>query len=180
MKTAMSMMAWRPYAGRSWFRSRPSRTLRLALRLPVCLYHLHLGWLLGHRFLLLAHKGRKTGQARQTVLEVILYDPTTRESVVVSAWGARADWYRNLLESPAIEVRTGRERYTPVQRFLTSEEAYTALVDYEHRHPWAARVFAKLFGYPLDGSEAARRTFVEPMRLVAFRPQRHGPESSIP
>jgi deazaflavin-dependent oxidoreductase (nitroreductase family) len=149
------------------------------LRLPVCLYYLHLGWLLGHRFLLLTHKGRKTGRARQTVLEVVLYEPTTRESVVVSAWGAKADWYRNLLEGPAIEVRTGRERYTPVQRFLTPEEAYAAFVDYELRHPWAARVFAKLFGYPVGGSEAARRTFVEPMRLVAFRPQ-HESESSIP
>jgi deazaflavin-dependent oxidoreductase (nitroreductase family) len=178
MKITVLGVACRPCAGRSWFQSRPARTLRLALRLPIHLYHLHLGWLLGHRFILLTHKGRKTGQARQTVLEVILYEPTARESVVVSARGARADWYRNLLGSPTIEIRTGRERYTPVHRFLTPEETYTALVAYERRHPWAARVFAKVFDYPLGGSEAARRTFVEPMRLVAFRPQQR--KSSIP
>jgi hypothetical protein len=40
---------------------------------PVSLYRLHLGWLLGHRFLLLTHTGRRSGLRRQTVLEVMEY-----------------------------------------------------------------------------------------------------------
>jgi F420H(2)-dependent quinone reductase len=55
---------------------------------------------------------------------------------VVSAWGEEADWYRNLQKSPAVEVRTGRERYKPLQRFLSPEEAYAEHAGYERRHPW--------------------------------------------
>jgi deazaflavin-dependent oxidoreductase (nitroreductase family) len=83
--------------------------LRLAFRLPIYLYRLDLGWLLGHRFLLLVHRGRKTGLPHQTVLEVVLYDPSSRESVVVSAWGEDADWYRNIQKCPAIEIKSLRQ-----------------------------------------------------------------------
>jgi deazaflavin-dependent oxidoreductase (nitroreductase family) len=138
--------------------------------LPIYLYRLDLGWLLGHRFLLLAHRGRKSGLLHQTVLEVVLYDPSIRESVVLSAWGEDADWYRNLQKFPAIEVRTGRESYEPLQRFLSPKEANAALASYERRHPWAARILVRLLGYPLGGPEAARRAFAESVRLVAFRP----------
>jgi deazaflavin-dependent oxidoreductase (nitroreductase family) len=153
-----------------WLRSKPTGASKLALRLPIYLYRLNLGWLLGHRFLLLVHRGRKTGQLHQAVLEVVLYDPTIRESVVVSAWGEEADWYCNLQKCPAIEVRTGRESYEPLQRFLSPEEAHAALADYERRHPWAARILGWLFDQPLTGSQRSRRALAESMQLVAFRP----------
>jgi hypothetical protein len=31
----------------------------------------------------------------------------TRENVVLSAWGEKAGWYRNIEAVPALEVRTG-------------------------------------------------------------------------
>ena len=101
-----------------WFKAKPSGVLRLAFRLPVYLYRLNLGWLLGHRMLLLIHRGRRSGLLRETVLEAILYYPATKESVVLSAWREKADWYRNIKVTPALEVRTGGERYVPEQRFL--------------------------------------------------------------
>jgi deazaflavin-dependent oxidoreductase (nitroreductase family) len=153
-----------------WLRSKPAGALRLAFRLPIYLYRFDLGWLLGHRFLLLVHRGRKSSLLHQTMLEVVLYDPSIRESVVLSAWGEDADWYRNLQKGPAIEIRTGRESYEPLQRFLSPEEANAAMASYERRHPWAARILGRLLGYPLGGPEAARRAFAESVRLVAFRP----------
>jgi len=139
--------------------------------LPIYLYRLHLGWLLGgHRFLLLVHRRRKTGLLHQTALEVVLYEPSSRESVVVSAWGEEADWYRNLQKCPAIEIRTGRESYEPLQRFFSPEEAHAALAGYERRHPWAARMLGRLLCYPLGGPEPARRAIAESVRLVACRP----------
>src|SRR5215217_586077 len=68
-----------------WLKSKPAGALRLAFRLPIYLYRLNLGWTLGHRFLLFVHLGRKSGLLRETVLKVILYDPATLESVVLSA-----------------------------------------------------------------------------------------------
>jgi hypothetical protein len=43
----------------------------VAFRLPIHLYRLDLGWLLGHRVLLLSHRGRKSGLIRATPLEVV-------------------------------------------------------------------------------------------------------------
>jgi deazaflavin-dependent oxidoreductase (nitroreductase family) len=153
-----------------WPRSKPAGPLGLAFRLPIYLYRLDLGWLLGDRFLLLGHRGRKSGLPRQTLREVVLYDPAIRESIINSACGEHADWYRNLQKGPAIEIRTGRERHEPLQRFLSSEEANAAPAIYERRHPWAAPILGRLLGNPLGRPEAARRAFAESVRLVAFRP----------
>jgi deazaflavin-dependent oxidoreductase (nitroreductase family) len=160
-----------------WLRSRPSGTLRLAFRLPIYLYRLNLGWLLGHRGLLLIHQGRKSGLLRETVLEVIRYDPATKESVVLSGWGEKADWYRNIKVTPAMEVRTGGERYVPEHRFLAPQENHTEIIDYERRHPLAVRIFAQVFAYPLGATESVRREFASSLRLVAFRPRAIGDKS---
>jgi deazaflavin-dependent oxidoreductase (nitroreductase family) len=134
-----------------WLKSRPAGALRLAFRLPIYLYRLNLGWLLGHRALLLVHQGRSSGLLRETVLEVVFYNPATRKSVVLSAWGEKADWYRNIEATPALEVRTGGQRYVPEQQFLAPEENHAVLADYGRRHPLAFRIFVRAFGYPLGG-----------------------------
>jgi deazaflavin-dependent oxidoreductase (nitroreductase family) len=154
-----------------WLKSKPSGILRLAFRLPIYLYRLNLGWLFAHRGLLLIHQGRKSGLLRETVLEVVRYNPANKESVVLSAWGEKADWYRNIQVTPALEVCTGGERYVPEQRFLDTEENLAVIADYERHHPLAFRIFARAFGYPVDGTEAMRREFVSSLRLVAFCPR---------
>jgi deazaflavin-dependent oxidoreductase (nitroreductase family) len=154
-----------------WLGSKPTGASRLAFRLPIYLYRLDLGRLLGHRFLLLVHRGRKSGLLRETVLEVLLHDPSAMESMVLSAWGEKSDWYRNVRAAPALEVRTGGQRYVPEQRFLAPEETHAVISDYGRRHPLAFRVFARIFGYPLGGTEAARREVASSLRLVAFRPR---------
>ena len=151
-------------------RSRPSGVLRMAFRLPIHLYRLDLGWLLGHRVLLLTHRGRKSGRIRQTALEVVRHDPATGESVVVSAWGERSDWYRNIEASPAMQVRIGRERYVPEQRFLSPEEVYDEISTYERRHPLLVRTIPRWLGFRLDGTAQARSRFADSLRMVAFRP----------
>src|SRR5579884_3012404 len=77
---------------RAFIQIAPSRLLRSALRVPVFLYRAGLGGLFGHHFLLLTHRGRKSGRVYQTVLEVVRYEPESGESVVVSGWGERSDW----------------------------------------------------------------------------------------
>lgn len=147
--------------------------LALVLKLPRWLYRLHLGWLLGHRFLLLTHRGRRSGRVYSTMLEVVRYDPATHESVVVSGWGDRADWYSNLQETPALTIETGGKRYVTTQRFLTPEEVYQALRDYLRRNRWATGIVRRLFGLRFDGS-AGDRARGDELRGVAFRPARPG------
>ena len=50
----------------------------------------------------------------QTVVEVVRFDPRTREIVVAAGWGGQTDWYRNIQRTPALEVRTGSARVPAV------------------------------------------------------------------
>jgi deazaflavin-dependent oxidoreductase (nitroreductase family) len=154
---------------------RPGALLRLAMRLPVWLYRLRLGGPLGHRFLLLTHRGRKTGRVYQTMLEVVHYDPATRESIVVAAWGDRADWYRNLQAYPALRVQTAGVRYTPTQRFLSPDEVDAVLRNYQREHPLAAWVGAHLLGIRFGPSAGAPEGSAPSLRMVGLCPWRPRP-----
>jgi len=153
---------------------RPGPVLRGLLRAPVWLYRCGLGWTLGHRFLLLTHTGRRSGRRYQTVVEVVAFDRHAGEAVVMSGFGATADWYRNIRHASPAEVRIGRRRFQPTVRFLEAEEAVSVMADYEYRNRWAApvvrRVLSLLVGWPYDGSAEARRRLVDELPLVAFRP----------
>lgn len=149
---------------------KPYGLLRWGFNLPIMLYRARLGWLLGRRFLLLTHRGRTTGKLRRTVLEVVQYDRVRHESVVLSAYGERADWYRNLLARPAVEVRTGRSQYVPQYRLLGPDERLAALRIYQRRYQRAFRAVMRLLGYPYDGSEASLRGLAELVLMIAFRP----------
>src|SRR6516164_2580056 len=83
--------------------ARLSGGLRSLFRVPVYLYRLKYGWLLGHRFLLPIHVGRRTGLRRHTGLEVLEYRNEGPEAVVMSAFGRAADWLRNIEATPSPE-----------------------------------------------------------------------------
>jgi len=100
----------------------PSRWLKRLAQLPLVLYQLRLGRLLGHRFLVVVHRGRRTGTLYRTLVEVVRWDPVRGEAIVASGWGERASWYRNLLAAPAAEVWRAGERVVPEQRFLELDE----------------------------------------------------------
>jgi deazaflavin-dependent oxidoreductase (nitroreductase family) len=118
---------------------KPTGFMRLWFRFPIYLYRLGLGWLGGHQFLLLTHRGRRTGLLRQTVLKVLHYDPTTGEAIVMAPLGERADWVRNIQHSPPLEVQIGRRCYVPTYRILPNSETITFLGALQRAHPvWAA------------------------------------------
>lgn len=111
----------------------------------------------------------RTGKEKEKMVDSnTLY---TGESIVVAAYGENADWYRNIQANPAIELRIGRDRYAPIQRFLTPDEIYTEFSDYERRHPSAARNLPKLLGFKYDGSESGRRALAASFRIVSFCPK---------
>lgn len=125
---------------------------RALVRAPITLYRHGLGWVLGPRFLMLEHTGRRSGQARFVCLEVV-DRPGPARIVIVSGFGGRAEWYRNLLADPACFVSTGRRQRVPAQaRFMTSAEASAALGRYQHAHPGAwdrlRQVIEKATGHP--------------------------------
>ncbi len=135
-----------------------------------------MGWLFGHRFLLLTHTGRRTGLKRQTVLEVMEYHREEREAIVMSGFGRNAGWLLNIQASPNPQVTIGREHFTACFRFLDEDEAAGVLERYERKNRlfiFVVRyVLSRLLGWKYTGSEAERHRVVEQLPLIGFRPQR--------
>ena len=119
----------------------------MALRLPAGLYRMNLGWLLDSRFLLLRHRGRKTGGMRSTVLEVIRRDRTTGACYVAAAWGERAQWFRNILADARVSVTIGRTNFDGTATALAPEEGRRVLGDYRRKHGLAMKALQRLMGY---------------------------------
>jgi len=120
--------------------TRLNGTLRRLFRAPVYLYRWKCGRLLGHRFLLLIHVGRRTGLRRHTVLEVMEYRKEGPEAVVMSAFGRDADWLRNIEATSAPQVVIGSQRFVAAHRFLDEEEAMRVITGYERRNWFIAPI----------------------------------------
>ena len=161
--------AARPLLG---LRRQPGRLALAAMRMPRPLYHRGWGWMLDHIFLLIVHRGRKTGKRRETVAMPLTYDPDTREAVVFSAWGPNTEWIRNLRAHPALQIQIGREAYVPEQRFLSEDESVAVVREFQRRHPWRTRLFAAILRWGDLTSETAVREFVRSRPFVSFRPRR--------
>ena len=148
----------------------PPRGLKAVFwRLPIWIYRLHLGFLLGERFVLLEHIGRKSGLRRYAVLEVIGKDAHPLTYCVASGFGERSQWFRNVLAHPEVAVQVGRRRYRARARRLPYEEAVARLQAYARAHPRALQELARLLHYPYDGSEASLRAMAEIVPVVCFR-----------
>jgi deazaflavin-dependent oxidoreductase (nitroreductase family) len=150
----------------------PGKALRFGLRLPVWLYRLRLGWMLGDRFLMLTHKGRKSGLPRQAVIEVVQHDKETDTYYVVSGWGRTSDWYQNIRKDPSVTIHAGARRFRSQAEFIPAAKAVEVLEAYVREHPRAFQELTALFlgDRSVPGSEAARR-LAEKMPMVAFHPE---------
>jgi deazaflavin-dependent oxidoreductase (nitroreductase family) len=147
---------------------------RLAFRAPIWLYRLGLGWMLGNRFLLLTHTGRKSGLPRQTVLEVVRYDTATGSYFIASGFGEKSDWYHNVMEKPQVIVQSGRKPgFDALAERLSPEEAEQELLDYADRHPTAMRELARFMGYRMENTEADIRALGRMIPILALRPVEH-------
>ena len=147
---------------------RPGGLTRWVYRLPIALYRWKLGWLLGRRFLLLLHRGRRSGQMRETVLEVVHHDEASDTYIVAAGFGARSDWFQNLRATPAAGVQVGRRTVKVLARQLSTEETYEELSEYGRRHPIATRLIARLLGLPLRGNEDQLRSAASSLPMVAL------------
>jgi deazaflavin-dependent oxidoreductase (nitroreductase family) len=154
--------------------SRPGPVLTRLFRAPVYLYRWHCGWLLGRRFVLLAHVGRKSGRTFNTVVEVVRYRAQGPEVVVMSGWGDRADWFLNIRAGGPTEVTIGRRHFVAAHRFLSEDEAVSVFEEYERRNRYVApivrSVLSRLLGWKYSGSSDDRRKVVNQLPLMALEP----------
>lgn len=145
---------------------------RLLFRAPIALYRARLGWLLGSRFLLLHHIGRKSGLPRQAVLEVAGYNKVADTFTVASGFGPKSQWYQNLRAQPQVMIQVGRRRLLTTAVLLSPQASGERMVAYAHHHPTAAQNLMQLIGYETDGSDESYRALGQThIPFVDFEPQ---------
>ncbi len=148
----------------------PGKALRFGLRLPIWLYRLHLGWLLGNRFLMLTHTGRKSGSPHQTVIEVVKHDKATDTYYVFSGWGEKSDWYQNIRKTPRVTIHVGGRKFQTTAKFIPMEKAIELLNIYAHEHPIAFNELSGLFfGEHMKNDGVAAERIAQKMPMVAFQ-----------
>lgn len=110
---------------------------RWLVRAPIWIYRAGLGFLFGSRMLMLQHIGRRSGARRFVVLEVV-DRPAENEYIVVSGFGAKAQWYRNIRANASVQVSIGTKRMAPATATpMSDQDAATALEHYVRDHPKA-------------------------------------------
>ncbi len=136
--------------------TRPPRTRmqRTLARAPIWLYRLGLGVLLGNRFVLLTHTGRTSGRPRQVVLEVVGRHQESGGYLIASGYGARSQWFRNILADPGVHFQVGRRHHDGWAHPLPAAESGRQLSDYARRHPRTAATLMRTIGQDVDGSAA--------------------------
>lgn len=151
---------------------KPKGLLRALLRMPTWLYRLRLGWMLGGRFLMIEHIGRKSGQPHRTVLEVVRHDREAGTWVVASGWGTRSDWFRNIRKTPEVVLYTGL-RHGPARAIVLPQNvAGQELCDYARRHRAAFGELTRMMVGKTVGTDLQScRELAEVLPVVAFKPQ---------
>ncbi len=115
--------------------------IRWLMRTPIWLYRARLGAILGSRMLMVEHIGRTSGARRYVVLETFGH-PDEATYLIVSGFGTRSQWFRNLMANPNARVWVGSRRPVPaVAERLDDTAADAALEDYARRH---TKAWAKL------------------------------------
>lgn len=154
---------------------RQNSLLRALLRAPVSLYRWRLGRLLGHRFLLLTHTGRRSGKRLQTMLEVLEYRTEFHEAVAMSGFGPKANWLQNIEATGSAEIEIASEHFRAAFRLLDEDEAVRVLSGYEQRNrfivPIVRSVLSRLVGWKYTGTGDERHKLVRSLPLIAFRPR---------
>lgn len=108
---------------------------RRLVRAPIWIYKARAGALLSSRLLMLEHVGRKSGESRYVVLEVVDH-PTPDSFVVVSGFGPKAQWLRNIQANPRVRIYVGSHApASATARILDQVEADRTMAAYRSRHP---------------------------------------------
>ncbi|MFC4117958.1 nitroreductase family deazaflavin-dependent oxidoreductase [Nonomuraea zeae] len=146
----------------------PAGLRRRLWRLPILLYRIGLGPLLGRRVMLLTHTGRVSGRPRRAVIEVVRHDE--HGYVAASGFGPGADWYRNVMATPQVTLQIGGEVRQAVATPLAAEEGAEIMARYAPRHPAAARRLCKIMGFAVNGSVEDYREVGRHIPFVRFTP----------
>lgn len=166
----------RPHAPRSTIEETPTRVdmsiqrfwYRLLKLPPRLTYKLGLGPLQGRFVLLLTTRGRKTGRRRVTPLQ---YEAVDGTFVVGAVRGVKADWFRNLVADPRVEVEVGRRHFHGMAEPCVEPGRIADFLELRiSRHPLLVRAIMRLDGLPWNPDRSQLEAYVSRMAMVTITP----------
>ena len=145
---------------------RPSTLVKALFKVPVWMYQAHLGFLFFGSLIVIVHRGRKSGNRYVTGLEMI--DRRDDELFVLSLWGAKSDWYRNIEANGVDELWDGMKRTGASFRVVASDEAVGILSNTEKAHERLVRFFWPRMYPGYEFTDESRRALADSGVIVAF------------
>jgi deazaflavin-dependent oxidoreductase (nitroreductase family) len=147
----------------------PKWLLRLIRRPPRLAYALGLGPLIGRVILLLTTTGRKSGLPRVTSLQ---YEELDGAIYIGSARGTRADWYRNIVADPHVQVRVKRRRFDGIAEATTDPSRIADFLELRlQRHPRMVGAMLRAEGLPTTPTREQLEIHASQLALVVIRPE---------
>lgn len=124
----------------------PKGLLKWLFKLPILLYRLGLGSLVGRLFMVMTTIGRKSGLLRRTAIE---FHEFKGRKYIFSGWGTKTDWYRNIEANPYITIQTWRGAESVKARRITSETELSEAFEFAMSNP-TMRIVIKSVGFDLS------------------------------
>jgi deazaflavin-dependent oxidoreductase (nitroreductase family) len=148
------------------FRPPPSRLIKF-------LYRTDLAPLIGRLVLLLTTTGRKTGLPRVTPLQ---YEELDGVFYVGSARGARADWFRNIVADPCVQVRIKSREFEALAEPVTDPCRIADFLELRlRRHPRMIGAIMRSEGLPASPTRAELEEYAHRSAMVIIRPKYQPP-----
>ena len=123
--------------------------LKSLYRLPITLYRLGLGPIIGKYILVVSTYGRKTGKIRWTPVE---YHQHQGQIFVMSGFADRPDWYQNLRENPPAGLNIANRQLCAKARKPETPEEWEGVLAFLNSSPVAQLSEPELSEQPEDAS----------------------------
>ena len=140
------------------------RLMKVFYKIPVLVWRMGWGFLLGRLFIILTSFGRKSGLPRHTALE---YNNYSGRMYVYSGYGKYSDWFRNIKTNPLITVQTNKGTFSMRARRVKTNGELADAYSFIEQNP-IMRTWVKSRGQKID-----RQFFIENKELfylITFDP----------
>ncbi|MBK6794115.1 MAG: nitroreductase family deazaflavin-dependent oxidoreductase [Anaerolineales bacterium] len=152
---------------------RPTPLQKYFFKIPLFMHKLGFGgWerLIGAQWMLIATTGRKTGKRRETLVDVMDYNPTTDTYYIEAAYGSHADWFKNIQANPLFNAQVGRRKFIAQAEILNEGDTGEILVQFFRRKPAYTRSVMAMVGMKFK-DEDELRVLGKNLTLLVVKPQ---------
>jgi deazaflavin-dependent oxidoreductase (nitroreductase family) len=155
------------------FPKRPTRLLKFFFKAPIWFHKLGFGgWerLIGAQWMFISTTGRKTGKRHEVMVDVMSYNKDNDTYYIEAAYGAYADWYKNIQHTPLFEAQVGHRKFKARAGALSSEGAGEMLVQFYRRKPAYTRSVMTMAGLNFKNEDELRKLGSQ-LLLLTIQPE---------